>query len=224
MAFYVDLEKISIDQYKKMLKRSDLIPSRIILLEDIDQNFAAIKKQKIKNVNALLEILKTKDKIQPFAELSGLPIKYLETLGRELRGYRQAPNRIKDFPNLSNKAIKKLEEVGIKNALHLFEKILTPKNRETLSEQTGIDQQEILKLTRLIDLSRIRWVNHTFANVLLEAGYDSAEKVAQADYKELFEKVKKVNEEKKYYPAHIGLRDMNRCVEAAKELSFDIKY
>ena len=224
MAFYVDLEKISIDQYKKMLKRSDLIPSRIILLEDIDQNFAAIKKQKIKNVNALLPILKTKDKIQIFAELSGLPINYLETLGRELRGYRQAPNRIKNFPNLSNKAIKKLEEVGIKNALHLFEKILTPKNRETLSEQTGIDQQEILKLTRLIDLSRIRWVNHTFANVLLEAGYDSAEKVAQADYKELFEKVKKVNEEKKYYPAHIGLRDMNRCVEAAKELSFDIKY
>jgi hypothetical protein len=196
MVFYIDLEKNSINQYKKKIKTSDLIPSRMILLENIDRNFTNIKKQELKNVNKLLEVLKTKDKVQAFADQSGVSLDYLNTLGRELRGYRQLPNRIKDFPNISERTVEKLEEIGMKNALHLFEKILTPKNREDLSKQIGIDQKEILKLTRLVDLSRIRWVNHTFANVLLEAGYDTAEKVAQANPKELFEKVKRVNEEK----------------------------
>lgn len=76
----------------------------------------------------------------------------------------------------------------------------------------------------MVDLSRIRWVNHTFAYVLYEAGYDTTEKVANANYKELYEVIKQLNKERKFHPAHIGLRDMKRCVEAAKGLSLDIEY
>ena len=67
-------------------------------------------------------------------------------------------------------------------------------------------------------------MNHTFAYVLLEAGYDSAEKVADADHQELFEKVKKLNEEREIYKGHIGVHDMKLCVEVAQTLSFDIQY
>ena len=81
-----------------------------------------------------------------------------------------------------------------------------------------------MKLTKLTDLSRIRWVNHTFAFVLLEAGYDTVEKVANSDYKELYEKVKKLNEERNLYKGHIGLHDMKLCVEAAQDVSFEIEY
>jgi len=78
--------------------------------------------------------------------------------------------------------------------------------------------------TKLIDLSRIRWVNHTFAFVLYESGYNTAEKVATADPEKLYEKVKKLNDERKFFPAHIGLTDMKRCVEAAQLVPFDIEY
>ena len=71
---------------------------------------------------------------------------------------------------------------------------------------------------------RIKWVNHTFAYVLLEAGYDTAEKVADADYKELYEKVKKLNEEREIYKGHIGVHDMKLCVEAAKDVSLEVEY
>ncbi len=83
---------------------------------------------------------------------------------------------------------------------------------------------EIVRLSRLVDLSRIRWVNHTFAYVLLEAGYDSTEKVVNADYKELYEIVKKLNEDREIYNATIGLHDMKLTVEAARDVSLDIKY
>jgi len=50
----------------------------------------------------------------------------------------------------------KLENIGIKNTLQLFDKILTSKNRVEISKQTGIDENEVLKITKLTDLSRIR--------------------------------------------------------------------
>ncbi|MBI9108890.1 MAG: hypothetical protein JEZ04_19260 [Spirochaetales bacterium] len=51
--------------------------------------------------------------------------------------------------------------------------ILTADKRELLSKKTGIDKNEILKLTKLTDLSRIRWVNHTFAYITVENIFSS---------------------------------------------------
>ena len=111
--------------------------------------------------------------------------------------------------------------MGIRNTLQLFDKILTPQSRRAFSQQTGIRESKVLRLAKLTDLSRIRWVNHTFAYVLLEAGYDRTENVARADYKDLYEKVKKLNEEREIYKGHIGLHDMKLCVEAARDVSLD---
>ena len=168
MGYYIDLKCISIEEYKKILKSSDLLPSRMILKDNI--------------------------------------------------------NKIKDFPGIADDTVLKLENIAIKNTLQLFEKIVTSKNRIELSKQTGIDKNEVLKITKLTDLSRIRWVNHTFAYVLLEAKYDTVEKVANANYKELFETVKQLNEERKLYKGHIGLHDMKLCVDAAKDVSLEIEY
>lgn len=102
--------------------------------------------------------------------------------------------------------------------------MLTVKARIELTKQTGIDEIEILRLTKLTDLSRIRWVNHTFAYVLFESSYDTVEKVANADNSELYEKVRKLNEERKIYKGNVGLHDIKLCVDSAKTVSLDIKY
>jgi len=224
MPYYIDLNKISIDQYKKKLKRTNFLPSWKILEDNIEEKMNVIKKQKIKNVEELKQALKTKINVTEFSKQSGLPEDYLTVLRRVINGYHPKPNRIKDFPNLSEQVVMKLEKIGIKNTLKLFDKITTPQNRKILSKQTGIDENEILKLSQLTDLSRIKWVNHTFANALFLSGFDTAEKVANADPQELFEKVKKINEEKKLFPAHIGIKDMKRVVESARRLSLDVTY
>ena len=224
MGYYIDLKNISIDKYKEILKSAVLIPSWSVIERDIDKNFDIIKNHKVSNLDELLLALKDKDKIHEFSKQTGLQEDYLVILKRVVNGYRQKPNAIKDFTCVTEDTVVKLEKAGIKDTLRLYDNILTDKRREALSNEIGISKDEMLKLAKLTDLSRIRWVNHTFAYVLLEAGYDSAEKVANADYQELYYAVKKLNEERKIYNAHIGVRDMKMVVEAAKELKFEIEY
>ncbi len=224
MGYYIDLKNISIDKYKEILKTAELIPSWKVLEKDIDKNLDIIKNFNIKNLDELLIAFKDKDKIQKFSKQSGLQEDYLAVLKRVVNGYRQKPNRIKDFTCVTEDTVVKLEKVGIKDTLKLYDMILTDEKRSALSNKTGISKDELMKLAKLTDLSRIRWVNHTFAYVLLEAGYDAAEKVANADYQELYKTVKQLNEERKLYNAHIGVRDMKMVVEAAKDLKFEIKY
>ncbi len=224
MGYYVDLKSISIDKYKEILKTTELIPSWKVLGEDIDKNLDIIKQHNIKNLDELLITLKDKSKIQEFSEQSGLPVNYLEVLKRVVNGYRQKPNKIKDFPCIPEDIINKLEKLGIKNTLKIYDKILTPQKRNEFSKKAAISKDELVKLTKLTDLSRIRWVNHTFAYVLLESGYDTAEKVANSDYKELYTIIKQLNEERKIYNAHIGERDMKMVIESAQGLDFEIEY
>ena len=224
MGYYIDLKNISIDKYKEILKSAVLIPSWSVIERDIDKNFDIIKNHKVSNLDELLLALKDKDKIHEFSKQTGLQEDYLVILKRVVNGYRQKPNAIKDFTCVTEDTVVKLAKAGIKDTLRLYDNILTDKRREALSNETGISKDEMLKLAKLTDLSRIRWVNHTFAYVLLEAGYDSAEKVANADYQELYYAIKKLNEERKIYNAHIGVHDMKMVVEAAKELKFEIEY
>ena len=222
MAYYIDLEKISIDQYKGILESADLIPSWMILKENIDNNLNIIKTHNIQNLHELHKKIKNKSKIKEFARQSGLPENYLSVLRRAINGYQPTPNKIKDFPCIAEDIVKKLEVLGFKKTIQLYEEILTPEKRNEFSRKTGICEEEILKLAKLTDLSRIRWVNHTFAYVLLEAGYDTAKKVAYADYNKMYEKIKQLNKEREIYKGNIGVHDMKLCVEAAQGLDFDI--
>ncbi|WP_340198835.1 DUF4332 domain-containing protein [Ascidiimonas sp. W6] len=224
MGYYIDLKSISLDAYKDILKTKTLIPSWKVLENDIDKNLSILKTNHIKNLDDLLITLKDKGKIQEFSKQSGLPENYLAVLKRVIKGYRPKPNRIKDFKCVSEDIVIKLEKIGIKNTLKLYEEIVTDEKRNELSRKAGISDNEIIKLTKLTDLSRIRWVNHTFAYVLLESGYDTAEKVAKADYRKLYETVKQLNNERKIYNAHIGLNDMKMIIESAQSLDFEIEY
>lgn len=224
MGYYIDLEQISIDSYKELLKNSELIPSWRILEENIDKNLTTLQNNGINNLNELLTTLKTKEQIEAFSKQSGLSENYLTILKRMVNGYRQKPNRLKDFTCINQDTIAKLDSIGIKNTAKLYDQVLSGEKRKKLGKETGIPNDEILILTKLADLSRIRWVNHTFAYVLLEAGYDTAYKVAHADYIEVYETVKQLNEERKIYNAHIGIRDMKMVVDAAQLLDFEVNY
>ncbi len=96
MGYYIDLEKISTDKYKEILKSADLLPSRMILKEDINKNFDILKNQTVKNLDELLKILKNKKKLQDFSIQSGLNENYLTILVREIKSYR---------PNLNNSCV-----------------------------------------------------------------------------------------------------------------------
>lgn len=224
MGYYIDLTGISLDQYKAILKSADLLPSRRILQENINENFEVLKRKNIQNVDGLLKVFNSKKKMQLFAAQENFDENYLAVLVREAKSYKPRPNNIKDFPGITEAVVSGLETVGIKNTLHLFDKIKSKEGRAALSAQTSIDEAEMLRLAKLTDLSRIRWVNHTFAYVLLEAGFDTAEKVAHANYEDLYNKIKQLNSERNLYKGNIGLHDMKLCVEAAKDVPAEIAF
>lgn len=224
MGYYIDLKSISIDKYKEVLKSADLLPSRMILKENTNENLDKLKNHNFQNLDDLQKALKDKSKLHELSKQFGISERFLEVLRAEINGYLQKPNRIKDFSCVNEDIILRLEKSGLKDTLKLYGEVLTREKRDELSKKTGIHEKDIMQLTKLTDLSRIRWVNHTFAYVLLEAGYDTAKKVANADYKKMYETIKQLNEERKIYNAHIGVNDMKLCVESAKSLDFEIEY
>ncbi|MBI9068007.1 MAG: DUF4332 domain-containing protein [Salinivirgaceae bacterium] len=224
MAYYIDLSAISIDTYKIKLKNSTLIPSWKILLEEVDIYFDELKKMGINNLEQLFREIKNKDAIEQFSKRSGIPEKYLTVLRRAINAYRPKPNKISDFPDMSAEIISKLLEQGINTTLKLYDFVQTKNSRELLSKKAGVDLHEIEALAKLCDLSRIRWVNHTFAYVLYKSGFETVEKVANATPKNLYDRIKTLNEEMKIYKGTIGLNDMKICIEAAQEVPCEIDF
>lgn len=224
MGYYIDLSLISIEEYKNKLKNKILIPSRLILREKIDERFKYFKEVGIKSVLDLLQSLKKKEKFEALSEVPILSKEYLTILLREIKSLHPEPNKFSDITGIPNDVITKLEKYGIKNTAQLFDKVLTKESRKETARLIQIDDISIFELTKLTDISRIQWVNSTFARILYESGYDTTEKVSKANYEELYESIKMINAEKRLYKGNIGLNDMKICVEAAKDVSLDIQY
>jgi len=224
MAYYINLDKLSIEAYQEKLKTAYLPPSRMILKEKLEERFGYFESIGLKNVQELIQLLKKKEQWGELLKAECLSEEYLKILLRELNSILPKPNKIRDFPGISKETADKLETLGIKNTLKLYDKVLTASDREELSELTGIDSKQILELTKLTDLSRIKWVGVTFARMLYDLGIDSVEKAAKADPSELHQAVNRLSKEQGIYKAQIGLNDIRIFVDAANEVPIEIEY
>ncbi|KAF5051436.1 hypothetical protein [Methanobacterium subterraneum] len=63
--YNINLEKYSLDKFKKDLEESKLIPSRKILKKDISNRFRVFKDNDIINLQDLVNVLKTPKKANP---------------------------------------------------------------------------------------------------------------------------------------------------------------
>ena len=224
MGYYIDLEKIAICDYRIKLETAYLPPSRMILKGRLEERFGYFENIGIKNVKELIQVLKKKDKFSELQKVECLSGDYLVLLLRELNSTLPKPVRIKDFSGISNETVSKLENAGIKNTVKLFDRVINSKSRRPLAAEIQITEKEALKLTKLTDLSRIRWVGATFAKILYDLGIDTVNKVTKADPTVLHAKVNQLNKEKGIYKGQIGLNDMKIVVNIAKDVPQDIEY
>jgi hypothetical protein len=222
--YYINLETISLSDYKNELQNTELLPSRNIIKEEIENRFNILGQHEVKNLNDVLTLLKTPEKINAFARASGLSEEYLSILKREIASSQPKPVTLSEFPGIKKKTAKHLEKLGIKNTKQLFNFIKTDVQRKDLCKQTGISFDEILELTKLTDVSRIKWVGANFARLLVDSPYDTLEKVSKANYANIYEALVKINKERKYFKGMFGLNDMKLCVIAAKKVPKAITY
>jgi hypothetical protein len=224
MGYYINLESIPIDSYFNKLKVAYLPPSRTILRERSEDRCAHFKGIGLKNVKELLQILKKKDKFTELSNQECFSGEYLTILLRELNSTLPKPNKLRDFTGISDAAITRLEKMGVKDTLKLYPHITDAAKRQELANKSGISYPEILELTKLTDLSRIKWVGATFARMLVDLGYDSVEKASKADPIVLHQQINQISKEKAIYKGQIGLNDIRIFVEAAKDVPLEIEY
>jgi hypothetical protein len=210
--YYLDLSEFSLQKLRERLKSIRLLPCQQILLENIDQRFACLEAHGIHNLGQLQNALRSKTNGRLLAEETALPVDYVTILRREVNSYQPEPIKLSDFPGVKPDIVQKLHQIGIQNTKQLFPHILTRKDRREFSKQHLINYEDILELTRLADIARLKWVGPKFAKLLIESEYDTVEKVAKSDYAELYHAITLVNEEKDIYKGMIGINDMKLWV------------
>jgi hypothetical protein len=202
MKYRLDIECLSVQKYKDILKKQNLLPGRRILLQNIDENFSLLENKGATTVYKLKKILSSPQKITSFAAESSIPEEYLVILKREMGSLDQKPVAIENFPDIESSRLEKLNEVGIKNSKDYWEQ-----------NQASNDE-----LFCLCDLVRINGVGPLAAKVFYEAGYRSVSEVARAHASEMLEKVSEVNSAQNYYKAKLGQKDMQFCIDFAELL------
>lgn len=224
MGYYIDLEKLSIDDYRTKLEFAYLPPSRMILKDRLEERFGYFKSIGITNVKGLIQLLKKKDKFAELSKMNSFSGDYLTILLRELNSILPKPNKIADFVGITKETIDNLGKIGISNTEKLYDKVATKTDRLKLADVTGIKYQDILELTKLADLSRIKWVGVTYAQMLYDLGVDTVEKVAKSDPTDLHTRINQMIKEKNIFKGAIGLNDVKILIESANDLPLEIEY
>jgi hypothetical protein len=170
-------------------------------------------------MKALIEKIKTQEKMAVFSEETNIPLDYLEILKREINSYQPKPIILSDIPEINPDHIERLSIAGIKNTKQLFEKTLLREEREKLSDITGIDYSSIVELAKMADISRIRWVGPLFVRIIIITGIDTVEKITNTSPVLFFDKIMEAIKIKNYKNVNnITAGDIGRCIEYAKKL------
>ncbi len=224
--YYINLEGISLETYKKTLEQTDIVPSRKALKENTEERFQKLQQCGFKNLQDCLTMLKTAEKVKEISKKSGLSEHYLLLLKREINSLLPKPLQFKKIPDTKTEILKKLESVGIKNTRQLFNNAKTKKDRKTLLKQTGISDEDLMELLKMADLARIKWIGPIFTRLFFESGTDTADKVSKSKgkAKELFKKLKDVNERNNYTKANFTENDVQICIDVAKDVPKIIEY
>lgn len=199
MEYNLDLDRLSVQEYKDLLKQQNLLPGRRILWQDIDRNFALFESKGIKSVADLKKSLSTPKRIAAFATESGISEEYLVILKREIGSLEQKAVPLSEFPGINSLLLEKLGESGLRTS------------KEYWDQKPDVPGE----LFCLCDLVRINGVGPVAARAFYEAGYHSASEVATADAEDMLEKVSAVNEVHHYYKAKLGIKDMQFCIDFA---------
>ncbi len=87
MPYYIDANKVKLEDLMSRITEADLVPSRRKLLEDIEINFDKLKKNGIFTLTDLRKSIKNPKNIVPLAEKTNIEIEYLTLLRREVESY-----------------------------------------------------------------------------------------------------------------------------------------
>jgi hypothetical protein len=219
MSYHIDAEQITLDDLRKRIEATDLVPSRASLTVNIEAKLMALEQQGITTLAQLRYELKNERRLEILAQATGIDEQYLILLKREVEGYFPKPLPLSAFDWLSQGDIAKLEQLEIHDTAALYEVTSDAGRREALAKASGVPAANLEMLAQLADLTRVQWVSPTVARMLVADYYNNPAQVAGADANELCEALARVNAEGRFFNGKIGLRDVQRLIQAASYVS-----
>jgi nucleotidyltransferase/DNA polymerase involved in DNA repair len=217
--YHINVENYSLHTFKRNLETREMIPSRVSLKDNLDERFSVLESTGITNLKELMDVLKTKSRIEHFSEETGLSIPYLTLLNREAKSYLPNPVRLDKFPGIASTVIEKLEVVGIKNSRHLFNAAQNKAEREKLAQETEIPIILLDELVGLSDLARIYGVGPVFARMIHDVGIKSLREFVHYSAEDFIE----IYETQTQKKADFGVNEIELSLVLARELDIAVE-
>ena len=118
----------------------------------------------------------------------------------------------------------KLQEAGIQTTQALLENGATPQGRKDIAERSEISASLILEWVNHVDLFRIKGIGEEYADLLEEAGVDTAPELALRNPDNLYQKLVDVNMQKRLVRRLPSQTQVGDWVQQAKRLPRVITY
>ena len=199
-----------------MIMSKRLIPGRVTLLENIQERFQILLKAGISNMGELLKSLKSKDSIQTFASISGIPAAWLLLVKREAGSYLSRPFPLSNFPGIPFEYIEVLRSKKITNTRLFFEQAQSTSQQNEIANKTGIPAVRLKEIFALCDLSRITGIGGIFARIAYEAGIKSTKEFARTDAVIHTKKYMAVIDKHGYAIGQLTEEDIQYCIDYAR--------
>ncbi len=212
MPFHVDDAGITLGDVRARIEATDLVPSRAVLMDDLDRHYAQLTSAGIHTLADFRQNVKTPKKIAALAEKSGIAADYLTLLRREVEGWFPKPAPLSGFTWFEPGNLIALIDKGFKTTRQLYDAV-EQRGRAYVFNDADVGFADTLLAQA--DLTRIQWVSPLTARLLFEAGYTSPAAVAAANAETLCSRLETINNENTYFKGKIGLRDIHRLVAAA---------
>lgn len=135
-----------------------------------------------------------------------------------------ATYKVEEIEGIGPALGEKLRAAGINTVDKLLEKAATKKQRQSLAEETGISEKQILKFANMADLFRLNGVGQEYAELLEVAGVDTVPELAQRNAANLTAKMEEVNEAKNLTRKTPSATEVEKWIAQAKELPRVIEY
>jgi hypothetical protein len=214
--YTLDPNKIGLERFKQLTRDRKMLPSRILLQQQMDQRFALLHAAEIFTLGDLLHRLRSQLKLEAFSKESGISREYLLLLKREAGSYLAKPFPLSNFPGIPFEYTEVLKSKGLMNTRDFYEGVRSAEQKARLSQDTGIPLARLIELNALSDLSRITGVGGVFARVVYEAGIRSSKEFALTDAPKHYQLYMAVIDKYGYTAGHFSEEDINYCIQYAK--------
>ncbi len=132
--------------------------------------------------------------------------------------------KIIDIEGVGEAYASKLKEAGIETAEEFLKICKTPAGRKKLGEKTEISSKLILKWSNHSDLFRVPGIGPQFAELLEAAGVDTVKELRHRNAENLTARLEEVNAERKLTRRVPSVKEVEKMIEASKDLEPKMTY